>query len=178
MTDEAPPKKPRRFFPRPDDPEVVRVDEDPPAPPTQRLPIIPPAPRVPSNTEPFRLVDGRKPSYVEFSAQLTGFQAQLAGFQGRQDKFALQLDHHGSILNQRFDIFHQELALTRHDVSELLALVTTNHGPRIEKVEATVGQKVAKGGSVLGILVLALPLLADALPKYRHWIDAIVGVLQ
>lgn len=172
MTDEKPP---RRWFPRPVDDEIARVDEDPPVPPTQRLPMIPPPPRTP--TEPFQLLRG-KPTLLDLSNQLQGLSAQLTGVVGRQDKMALQTDHLGSIVNQRFDVFHSELALMRHDLTELLAVVTTNHAPRIEKVESTLGQKAAKGGGIVAIIALALPMLAEALPKYRHLIEVIAGALQ
>jgi hypothetical protein len=167
-------KPPRRWFPRPVDDELVRVDEDPPAPPTQRLPIIPPAPRPPS--EPFQLLRG-KPTLMDLGNQLQGLSAQLTGVVARQDKMALQADHLGSIVNQRFDVFHSELALLRHDQTELLNFVTSNHGPRIEKVESTLGQKAAKGGGILAIVALALPMLAEALPKYRHLLEVIGGAL-
>ncbi len=170
------PKRPR--FPRPapppyTEPEVTRVEEDP-IPLTERVPTPPmPLPR-----EPFKRLDGRQPSYVEFSAQLTGFSAQLAGVASRQDKMALQLDHHGQIINERANVLHTELALMRHDIAELLSIVTTDHGPRLDKVESTLGQKVAKHGGILAIAVVALPMLAEALPKYKHLIDTIVGALQ
>lgn len=172
MSDEKPP---RRWFPRPVDDEIVRVDEDPPAPPTQRLPVIPPPPRTPS--EPFQLLRG-KPTLMDLGNQIQGIAAQLGGVVERQQKMALQTDHLGSIVNQRFDVFHSELALLRHDQQELLAVVTSNHGPRIERVESTLGQKAAKGGGILAIVALALPMLADALPKYRHLIEVLAGALR
>jgi hypothetical protein len=95
-----------------------------------------------------------------------------------QRKMALQLDGFGQAMNRRFDIFHEELALQRADTAAVRAIVETNHAPRLEKVEATMGQKVAKGGGILGIIVLALPLLADALPKYRWLFEAIAGAFQ
>jgi hypothetical protein len=160
--------------PRQGDPEVTRVEEDQ-VPPTERLPVIPPPPRVP--TEPFKLLPGRQASYVEFQAQLGDFSQKLeavisseAAVLGVQRKMALQLDGLGVAVNTRFDIFHEELALLR-------AQVVGDHGPRLDKVESTVGQKVAKGGGIVGIVLLALPMLAEALPKYRHIFEAIFGAL-
>lgn len=88
-----------------------------------------------------------------------------------QRKMALQLDGFGQLMNTRFDIFHRELAMLRE-------VVTADHAPRIEKVEKTLGQKVARGGGVVGIILLAAPLLADALPKYRWLFEAIAGAFQ
>ncbi len=167
-----PPRFPRPVPPRDDEPEVTRVEEDP-VPLTQRLPaMLPPAPRVPP--EPFRKLDGRQPSYVEFQAQLGDFSQKLeavisseAAVLGVQRKLALQIDG----LGQRFDVFHRELALLR-------ATVTGDHEGRIETVERTLGQKAARGGGILALIAIALPMLADALPKYRHIFDAIAGAFQ
>jgi hypothetical protein len=177
VSDGRPPQKPR--FPRPvpprEEPEVTRVEEDP-IPLTERLPMIPPPPRVPP--EPFKRLDGRPPSYVEFQAQLSDFSQKLeavisseAAVLGVQRKLALQMDGLGAAVNTRFDLFHEELALLR-------ATVVGDHEPRIGKVESTIGQKAAKGGGVLALVLIALPMLADALPKYAHVFETILGVLQ
>lgn len=175
MSDDRPRRPPPRF-PRPvdDEPEVTRVEEDP-FPLTERLPMLPPPPKPP---EPFKLIAGRPPSYVEFQAQLGEFTQKLeavissqAAVLGVQRKMALQLDGLGVTVNERFDVFHQELALLR-------ATVTGDHAPRLDKVESTLGQKAAKGGGIAAILLIALPMLADALPKYAHFINSILGVLQ
>lgn len=171
-----PPRFPRPVPPRDDEPEVTRVEEDP-VPLTQRLPaMLPPAPRVPP--EPFRKLDGRQPSYVEFQAQLGDFSQKLeavisseAAVLGVQRKMAVQLDGLQTTVNQRFDIFHRELALLRETV-------TGDHEGRIETVERTLGQKAARGGGILAIIAIALPMLADALPKYRHIFDAIAGAFR
>ena len=176
MTDPRKPKPPPRF-PRPlfDEPEVTRVEEDA-VPPTERLPVIPPPPRVP--TEPFKLLPGRQASYVEFQAQLGDFSQKLeavisseAAVLGVQRKMALQLDGLGTTVNTRFDLFHEELALLR-------ATVVGDHAPRLDKVESTIAQKTAKGAGIVGVVLLVLPMLADALPKYAHVFDAILGALQ
>lgn len=171
MTDK--PRRPPRFpRPRDDEPEVTRVEEDP-IPLTERLPVMVPPPR-----EPFKRLDGRQPSYVEFSAALMDFQQRVASIATSQDavlgtqrKLALQMDGLSATVNQRFNIFHEELAMLRQ--------VTTEHEPRIEKVEqATLGQRAAKGGGILAVVLLVLPMLADALPKYAHIINSLLGVLQ
>ncbi|HEY3494164.1 MAG TPA: hypothetical protein VGK73_05740 [Polyangiaceae bacterium] len=172
------PRKPPPRFPRlppRDEPEVTRVEEDP-VPNTERLPQIHPPPRVP--TEPFRLLSGRPPSYVEFQAQLGDFSQKLeavisseAAVLGVQRKMAIQIDGLGQTVNQRFDLFHEELALLR-------ATVVGDHAPRLEAAEKTLGQKAAKGGGILAIVVIALPMLAEALPKYAHVFETILGVLQ
>lgn len=182
MTDERrpPPRFPRPLGrgllpPRGDEPEVTRVEEDP-IPNTERLPMIPPAPRVP--VEPFRRIDGRPPSYVEFQAQLGDFSQKLeavisseAAVLGVQRKMALQIDGLGVTVNSRFDLFHKELALLR-------AVVVGDHAPRLEAAEKTLGQKAVKGGSILTLILLALPMLAEALPKYAHVFETILGALQ
>lgn len=88
-----------------------------------------------------------------------------------QRKMALQMDGFGQAMNRRFDIFHEELAMLRSTVME-------SHAPRIEKVEKTIGQKAAKGGSIVALLLVVAPILADALPKYRGVFDAIAGLFQ
>lgn len=174
MTDPRKPKPPPPRFPRPvsDAPEVTRVEEDP-VPLTERLPMIPPPPR-----EPFKRLDGRQPSYVEFQAQLGDFAQKLEGVisteaavLGNQRKLALQMDGLGTTVNARFDLFHEELALLR-------ATVTGDHAPRLDKVERTIGQKAARGGGILAIIAIALPMLADALPKYRNVFETIAGAFQ
>jgi hypothetical protein len=165
-----PPRFPR---PRDDEPKVTRVDEDP-IPLTERVAtMLPPPPR-----EPFKRLDGRQPSYVEFSAALQDFQQRVASIATSQDavlgtqrKLALQMDGLNSTINQRFNIFHEELAMLRQTV-------TGDHAPRIDKVETTLGQKAAKGGGILAVVLLVLPMLAEALPKYAHIFDSLLGVLQ
>lgn len=147
--------------------------EEDPIPLTERLPMIPPPPR-----EPFKRLDGRQPSYVEFQAQLGDFSQKLeavisseAAVLGVQRKMALQLDGLGQTVNTRFDLFHEELALLR-------ATVVGDHAPRIEAAEKTLGQKAAKGGGILAIVLIALPMLGEALPKYAHVFETILGVLK
>lgn len=149
MTEE---RKPPPRFRRPSELRDDEVVEVPPAPDTERS-----FPRA-RPPEPFnKLVQTPAETVREVLAV--------------QRKMALQLDGFGQAMNRRFNIFHEELAMLRTTVTE-------NHAPRLEKVEATMGQKVAKGGGVLGILLLAGPLLADALPKYRSLIESILGALQ
>jgi len=88
-----------------------------------------------------------------------------------QRKMALQLDGFGQAMNRRFYIFHEELAMLRQTVTE-------SHAPRLEKVEATLGQKVAKRGGVVAAILVLAPMLADALPKYRSVIETIAGLFQ
>lgn len=88
-----------------------------------------------------------------------------------QRKMALQMDGFGQAMNRRFDIFHEELAMLR-------STVLADHGPRIGKVEKTLGQKAAKGGSIVALVLVVAPMLADALPKYRGVFDAIAGLFQ
>lgn len=95
-----------------------------------------------------------------------------------QRKMALQLDGFGQAMHRRFDLFHEELALQTAALAAVRKVVTADHAPRIDKVEKTLGQKVAKGGGIAGIVLLAAPLLADVLPKYRGLIEAITGAFQ
>jgi len=101
-----------------------------------------------------------------------------------QRKMALQLDGFGQTMNRRFELFHQELALQRATGDEtnarldsLLALVKSDHAPRLDKVEASLGQKVARGGGLLGLVLVAAPLVVEAFPKYRALVEAIIGAL-
>lgn len=176
------PRKPPPRFPRPVPPareesEVTRVEEDP-VPLTERLPMIPPAPPAPRPVEPFRKLDGRQPSYVEFQAQLGDFSQKLeavisseAAVLGTQRKLALQMDGLAFTVNQRLDVFHEELALLR-------ATVTGDHAPRIDGVERSLGQRAARGGGIAALVLVALPMLADALPRYRHLFEALAGVFR
>jgi hypothetical protein len=67
-------------------------------------------------------------------------------------------------------VFHEELAMLR-------ATVLEDHAPRIGKVETTLGHKVAKGGGIVGLVLVLAPMLAETLPKYRALIEALVGAL-
>lgn len=88
-----------------------------------------------------------------------------------QRKMALQLDGFGQLINRRLDLFHEELSLLR-------ATVTGDHAPRLNQVESTLAQKMGKGARIGAIVLVAAPLLADALPKYRSVIEAIAGAFQ
>lgn len=144
-------KKPPRFR----RPSELRDDEVVEVPPTERVPILPP------RAEPFR----------KLAPTLSDVLAQLDAVVVVQRKHSLQLDGFGQAMNRRFDIFHEELAMLR-------TTVTGDHAPRIEKVESTLGQKVAKGGGIVGVLIVALPLLSEVLPKWGALFDAILRNLH
>lgn len=159
MADERkpPPRRPRDMH----DDEVVEI------PPTERVPRLPPRPQ-----EPFARV---APTQTENIREVLAVQR----------KMALQLDGFGALMNRRLDLFHEELALQRATGEEtnarldtLLALVKGDHGPRIAKVESTLGQKVAKGGGIVGLVVVALPLLSEVLPKWAGLFERIGALLQ
>lgn len=159
MSDE--PRRPPRPEPRED--EVVFVPEEG-APITQRA--APQAPRLHS-----RPVLRAVPGAIE--AQYTAIQQHLG-------KMALQQDHVSSVINQRFDLFHEELALTRHDVAEtakkldeLAELVKDNHGPRLAKVETTAAA-AAKVGGKYGGLVLLGSVVAELFPQWGQLIRAVL----
>lgn len=139
--------------PPPRRPRDLSDDEVVEVPETERYPRIPPRPR-----EPFAKL-------VQTPAE------ELREVLVIQRKMALQLDGFGQTMNRRFELFHEELALLRSTVVE-------SHAPRIEKVEASLGQKAAKGGGILALVLLAAPMLADALPKYRWLFEAIAGAFQ
>jgi hypothetical protein len=143
------PKKPPRFR----RPSELRDDEVVEVPPTERVPLLPPR-----GSEPFAKI-------------ARGQSEMLSEVLATQRKMALQLDGFGQAMNRRFDIFHEELAMLR-------TTVHADHAPRIDKVELTMGQKAARGGGLLGIVIVALPLLSDVLPKWKGLFDAILGALQ
>ncbi len=161
--------RPRK--PPPWTPEIVRVTEDERGPDTERVPVPLPEPLVLRE----RPKLGSRGAMAKTTPNLLDEVADLKRWSRivveNQSKMALQLDGYGTTVNQRFDIFHEELALLR-------ATVTKDHAPRLEKVESTLGQKAAKGGGIAAVLLLALPMLADALPKYAHIINTITGALQ
>lgn len=135
----------------------------------------PPRPPYPRSVEPFKNLT--EPSHVETAATMNEVLASHRETLRVQRQMALQLDGFMSQVNTRFDgyenrvdVFHRELAMLRETV-------TGDHAPRIGKVEASIGQKVAKGGGILGLLIVAAPLIADALPKYRGLIEALIGAL-
>jgi hypothetical protein len=148
-------RKPPRY------PELVRVHEDD-SPPTDRVPL----PMPPPQRLGLKPIQGRGPSYVEIAAAISATQQQLASMASMQNKMARQLDGHGVTINQRFDVFHQELAMLR-------ATVLGDHAPRLDKVEQSTGAKVARGGGIGALILILAPMLADALPKYRHIIEVL-----
>lgn len=160
MTDERrPPRRPELL---PQEEDVVFVPEDSP-PVTQRAVPVP----VPRYSRPVLR------SIPDLDAQLSSVQQHLA-------KMALQQDHMSSIINQRFDLFHEELALTRHDVAEtakrvdeLCELVKENHEPRLRKVESTAAQTVKLGGKYGGLLLLG-SVVAEAFPQWGNLIRALL----
>lgn len=188
MTDDSkPPRLPWRITR-----DITAADDEvyvPPAPDTERLPLIPPAPKAPK--EPFKLLPGRAPSYVEFAAivkhvneSLDDNRQRLTDVLSTQRKMALQQDGLIQTVNRRFDIFHEELSMLRQ-------VVSVDHGPRITAAEkgvaeakASVGDKVRHGSIVAGKyggLVLALALGARAIgkqfPEYYDVIDGVLGAV-
>lgn len=102
-----------------------------------------------------------------------------------QRKMALQLDGFGQGMNRRFDLFHEELALQRAEMSDARAavdrlhtLVMADHAPRIDKVEETLGHKTARRGGIAAIVLVVAPMLAEAIPKYATLFEAIGGAFQ
>jgi hypothetical protein len=155
MTDDGrrkPPPAPRRVS---GDDEVVYI---PPAPDTER--------------------SGARKFPEAFSKLVQTPAEQMRDVRDTQRKMSLQLDGFGQTLNRRLDLFHEELALQRADLAAIRKVVTGEHAKRIDDVEKTLGQKVAKGGGIVGIVLLAAPLLADVLPKYRGLFEAIAGAFQ
>ncbi len=194
MTDDTRRKPPPRF-PRPGDPEVVRVTEDD-APTTERV-TVPPAPPArqlqktlsgvtlgtvkPDGKTQLEVLKGRDSSFIELSAQMSANQSALASVIAGQEmvlslqrKQGLQIDGLGSIVNQRFDILHKEVAILR-------ATLMGDHAPRLEAVEKTTAQK-AKGAALLGgkytIVVLiggaVLRGVGKAFPQFGDLIEAIL----
>ncbi len=148
MSDERPPRPPRH-------PRVLGDDE---------VVVVPPEPpRL--NREPFRKL-------VQTNAET------IAEVLSVQRKMSLQMDGFGQAMNRRFDIFHEELALQRATIDNVEKLVKQGHGPRLDKVEATLGQKVAKGGGIVGIVIVVLPLLSEVLPKWASVFERIGALLQ
>jgi hypothetical protein len=145
------------------------IEERPPRRPPRRVSsdddvvYIPPAPDT-ERSAPRKLPDA-------FSKLVQTPAEQMREIVSTQRKMALQLDGFGQAMNRRFDIFHEELAMLRTTVTE-------SHAPRLDKVEATLGQKVAKGGGIVGLLIVALPLLSEVLPKWKGLFDSILGALQ
>lgn len=157
MSDE--PRRPR-WPPRTlSDDEIVEV------PPTERVPVNPREYPPPRPREPF--------------AKLVRTQGEaIDEILSVQRKMALQMDGFGGMMNRRFDLFHEELALQRTSIDSIEQLVRGNHAPRLDKVESTLGQKVAKGGGIVGLLIVALPLLSEVLPKWASVFERIGALLQ
>jgi hypothetical protein len=173
VTDE--PRKPPRFPLPPRDEDVVEI------PPTLRT-GRPPAPR-----EPFRnLAQEQKAEERKTIGEVLTIQR----------KMSLQLDGFGQVINRRFELFHQELALqsadgaaTRQTVEKLHALVTGDHGPRLEAVEQKTSAQKAKAAAVItarfgawGSLALlaggfALRALAKLYPQYGELIEGLTGLV-
>lgn len=142
-----PPLPPRR------DAEVVRVEEDTPAPSTQRHPILPPAPRVPP--EPFRWLG--QPTNAELLSKLGEALSVCADVLALQRKLALQYEGVRNTVNARFDVFHEELALMRGVLIAEDEEAPEEQGP----APSTTRQKLGVGGkytaaAVVGAFVLRL----------------------
>lgn len=130
----------------------------------------PPRPKWPRPVEPFRNLT--EPAIErDLATRLDEVLASHREILATQRKLALQLDGHGNLVNQRFDVFHEELAMLR-------ATVLADHEPRLGQVEQTLGVKAGKAGGIVALLVVVLPLLADALPKYRHVFEVVGGLFQ
>ena len=183
MTDETRRKPPPRV-PRPDDPEVVRVDEESP-PDTDKIPVPLPAPRrLPpmrppaKEPTPLQIMKGRDSSYVELAAQLATVIASQEMILSTQRKMALQLDGYGQAVNQRFDIFHRELALIR-------ATVTGDHAPRLDAVEKLSASQRARAAALVGGKYTGLALggafllraVGKAYPELGQVIESVLGVV-
>jgi hypothetical protein len=95
----------------------------------------------------------RSPTLPELAEQIGGLSSQISN-----------LASHQSITNQRIDEIHRFLL--------------TDTGPRLTKVEQSVGAKLVKRGSITAVAVVALPMLADALPKYRHLFDVLLNLFS
>lgn len=150
------------------DPDEIYI---PPAPDTERVPqMIPKSPRLPRTHEPFQLLKGREASYVELSAQISEVRQLTSETLAVQRKMVLQTDHLGQVINQRFNIFHEELSLLR-------ATVVADHGPRLDKVELSLTDKVKATGSVLGkasMFTLLGGILTEAFPQYARLIGQLL----
>lgn len=125
-------------------------------------------PRRPPPAEPFRRLAVTSDVVAQKLDEVLASHREILA---TQRKLALQLDGYGVTVNQRFDVFHEELAMLR-------ATVLGDHAPRLETVEESVGVKAAKRGGLVALALVGLPMLAEALPKYRHLFETILGVLQ
>lgn len=160
----------RRKPPAPsDDDEVVFVPETRPSPP--RLPQYNrPAlgARIPEALEMLakRLEAVEQQGHAALAAQVNTLTLQR--------KLALQLNGFGVTINERFDIFHRELAMLR-------ATVTGDHAPRIADMEKKLTPKQAAliGGKYTGVALL-LGLVARAAgkvwPQFNETIESVLGV--
>jgi hypothetical protein len=168
--DRRPPRGP--FPSRPDGERPG--DTEPAGPPERpRTPFIPPPPRLPR--EPFRLLDGGERPRPPKLATLAAIRDDVAKILQTQRAMALQLDGYGVTVNSRFDLFHEELALLR-------AEVTQGHAPRIEAIEVEVEETRAerlKRATVSGSKYAGLTLLGGALAEFwSQYGDAIEAALR
>lgn len=159
----------RRKPPAPaDDDEVVFVPETRPSPP--RLPQYNRpslGARIPDALEVMakRLEAVEQQGHASLAAQVNTLTLQR--------KMALQLDGFGVTINERFDIFHRELAMLR-------AVVTGDHAPRIADMEMKITPKRAAfiGGNVAAygaLAALVLRALGKAWPALGEVIEPILG---
>lgn len=170
--DQRPTNRPNR--PPPREGELVFVparDSEPPI--TQRAIPLP----VPVTAPPRR--DARPVVRAVTASEM--LDERMAEMQKHLSQMSLQQDHLGSIVNSRFDILHEELALTRHDVAEtakaveeLREMVKDNHEPRLQKVEHSVAQKVRVGGTYGG-LVLIGSIVTELFPQWGSLIRAVLN---
>lgn len=147
----------------------------------------PPRPPHVRPVEPFRNLT--EPSHVEAAATMKDVCIRLdevlsshRAIIDTQRRHSLQLDGFGHIINQRFDLFHRELALLR-------ATVTGDHAPRLDEVEVqvdevkklTTKQKAAQVALVgtkytayLALAAYALRAVGRAYPDFGAIIEPIL----
>lgn len=77
-------------------------------------------------------------------------------------------------LSSHLGAVHREVALTRAEVSELRTLVTTDHAPRITKVEEKAGgipPGVKVAGKYVGVASL-IPVIEWAYPLVKQYLES------
>ena len=126
--------------------------------------------------EPFSLVKSSEKEMDRLFSAITAQGMQLNEVAAKQNKLVLMVDGLGVSMNQRFDVFHEELALLR-------ATVTTDLAPRLGEVEKKTGAQKLGAVALVGtkyaglftIAGLVLRAVAKQWPEFGGLIEGVLG---
>lgn len=163
--------------PPPPPSRLTLITEDDIATDTERLPAPPAPPRMP---EPFRRLrdTAKQPATLrELAERVYSCEAAARETLALGRKLGLEMDGLVTAVNTRFNIFHQELSLLRHDVTRVEAGVGDAVDVAIEE-RLPLSQR-AKRIAMHGSKFAGLTLLGGAITEFWHqYGDIILSLLN